>query len=148
MDIEELSRNPIYSHAVFGCFGKTHGLGHRVCEMKGKSPNIKKYADSEREYGELFKNEVLSPEFKIRIHGETIPEGFKLKLIYNDRQGDKRGSSHTDYMLIVPKQEVQRIIPSMLVPWMIPLFQKVFPTYDRSNGRLTLDSNHGTIIYP
>jgi hypothetical protein len=137
--VEELSTDKRYSHAVFGCFIEP---GHYVQEENGNFPNLYKYASSEHEYSELFEKESSGQEFLARVHGEKIPKGYKLKLIFNDRKGDKRGSSHTDYMLLLPETESEKIIlcvksnPSI----MIDLFREMFPKYDRSNGKLTMHS--------
>lgn len=143
--IDELCTDPRYAHAVFGCFGE---IGHYVKEEKGFMHiwsfeplfDLFKYAHLEDEYCMLFDKETNGPEFKARVHGEKIPEGYKLKLIFNDRQGDTRGSSHTDYTLIIPKSEVQRIVPVIKnnPSILIEVFQNMFPDYDRSKGSLVM----------
>ncbi len=143
---EELCTGSKYSHAVFGCFDEP---GHYVQEIKGSMKDIlKNYAYNEKEYSVLFAEETGGLEFKARVHGEKIPEGFKLKLIFNDRQGDKRPSSHTDYTLLVPESDVQRIIPFVKTnpSVLIKVFQNMFPSYDRSCGKLIIDVANPEII--
>lgn len=139
--VDELSTSPRYSHAVFGRFDVP---GHYVQETRGNFPNLggyRGYANNEKEYTELFDRQEGGPEFIARIHGANIPNGFKLKLMYNDRQGDSRPASHTDYMLIVPSNEIERIVPQIAeVPEsLIHTFRNVFPGYDRSGGNLQID---------
>jgi hypothetical protein len=136
--VEELSNNPRYSHAVFGRFDDH---GHGAHGMIGPVQNLKRYTNNEKEYSELFEN-PCGQEFIAKVHGENIPEGFKLRLIYNDRQGDSRGASHTDYILLIPSSEISRVVPAIKSEptIMIRLFQKLFPNYDRSKGALRIDS--------
>ena len=146
--IEELANDGKYSHGVFGCFGG--GYGHHVKETRGPCTRIKEYAGGESEYGDLFKGEIGGPEFKARISGRKVEDGFTLRLIFNDRQGDQRDNSHTDYTLFTPQSETERIVPLVKNDprILMEVFQKVFPDYDRSNGKLTIDShNVGKINY-
>lgn len=145
--IEELADTTIYSHGVFGCFGRP---GHYVQETSGPNPLIASYADGEKEYAELFSRMSRGPEFFARVFGKNARDGFILKLSFNDRQGDHRGNSHTDYTLFIPEPEAERIVPLIKEDpaILIEVFQAVFPRYDRSGGGLGIDAEYvGMIEY-
>jgi hypothetical protein len=139
-DIASEVSNPnsnIYSHGVFGCFGIP---GHYLQETIGNMPSKKmRQYTMEKDYTFLFDNEGYGIEFNARVSAEKVEEGTKFCLSFNDRRGDKRGGSHTDYLLIIPESKAEVITaiksdPSLL----IKIFQKVFPNYDRSNGTLRM----------
>jgi hypothetical protein len=149
--VNAIIKNPDHSHSVFGCFGKP---GHYTQEAVGRfSAEIKHHNfHLEREYTELFGYDVGGEEFIARVHGKPLQntDFYKLTLSYNDRRGDKRPGSHTDYILLLfGKDSIKEIVPAIDsdLPVMIDLFRHFFPTYDRSSGRLRIDSNKpGKII--
>ena len=138
--IEELadSTHSVYSHGVFGCFETTGG--HYVNKTHGPNKNIRKYSGYEKEHDILFGVREAQPEFKARIWAGAVEEGLKLRLVFNDRKGDVRRNSHTDYTLIVPESEAPRVKAAIKTDptILIEVFQKVFPDHDRSAGTLTM----------
>lgn len=142
--IDELVNDTKYSHGVYGCFWES---GHFLKETKGLSEKVEQYADRETEYWQMFKGETSGLEFKARIFGQQVSEGYYFKLIFNDRQKDRRPGSHTSYTLLVPSSKVSNIIPKIKqdLSVLIEAFQKIFPDYDRSEGKLTIDSSKHNI---
>jgi hypothetical protein len=135
--ILDLSTNTKYSHAVFGCFGVIKG--HDVKAQKGPL-SLKKYIINEMPYDILFRGEESSPEFMAKIFTDIEPEGRRLILIFNDRKGDSRSASHTDYHILLPHDTIASYKNAIITSpeLLISVFQKVFPEYDRSNGRLRM----------
>lgn len=147
--VEYLIANPRLSHGVLGnfSFGKTGG--HFLQELKGPDKSILEPFGDERLYIAAFGRNTGSTEFKARIVCTSADQSAHVfALSFNDRRGDKRPGSHTDYMTVVPESEFEqfsKIIeedPSIL----IELFQKKYPRYDRSEGGLVIDPNFSKII--
>jgi len=155
--VDELFENPGYSHGVFGSF---NGTSHFLQETKGQEGVIhdfeprktdeEGYYWSEKEYSELF-HDRGGIEFQARVHGERVHSGFKFCLSFNDRQGDSRHGSHTDYILIIPTSEVQRVVPLIKgdLSVLVDVFQRAFSNHDRSQGKLSVDNlpNNSIINY-
>lgn len=144
--IEEIAEGDRFSHAVYGCFNNN---GHLVQTTKGPSITIKSLFLREQAYRAAFENETDGPEFKARVlvNRTEQGEGFVV-LTYNDRQYDRRNSSHVDYALVIPSEATDRIMPVIEYDPAIPLdvFRRVFPTYDRSNGALIIDPKQPSVM--
>lgn len=140
--IQKITSDPRFSHGVFGCFSSDGSVGHYPHGLKGPSDFIeKKLFRAENPYIAAFGNQTNYLEFKARVLFGVSDQGeFFYILSFNDRQGDKRGASHTDYALVIPKEESEtagliKKDPSILVE----IFRKMYPRYDRSNGTLMVD---------
>jgi hypothetical protein len=92
----------------------------------------------------MFSREESEREFKARIWAEKIEDGFKFKLIFADYAGDKRPGSHTDYTLLILQSEIERIktVIQANPEVLIKVFQRVFPNYDRSKGKLEMHKDN------
>jgi len=135
--ITELSTNKNYSHTVFGRFEKR---GHYIQEEKGPIDWRKsRYITDEKPYELLFEG-LSQDEFKAKVFTDKKPEGTRFILIFNDRQGDTRYDSHTDYHILIPDEDVNKYSTTIKQhpELLIKVFQNVFPEYDRSKGKLSM----------
>lgn len=161
--IEELANDPKYSHGIYGCFGGFSGHYLKEVKVKGKSfgsergsedreviKNGRDYMDYTGGYGyKLFgEGDSRDPnmQFKGRIMGKETEKGYLLDLVFCDMKGDHRGGEN-EYMLKIPAEDAKRIIPliSQNSSVLVRVFQKVFPKYDRSEGKLCIDENNSDI---
>ena len=152
--LEELADESVYSHAVFGCFGE---IGHYIKESLGPVKFKKFFVDSEKMYYSLFKDwkrfknfkkgNKKSPEFEARVYGEHKEDSYRLVLSFEDLQGDSRPGSHTDYILVIPEDK-KEIINEIKKDYnlLIELFRTKFPEYDRSEGKLKIDTDEVTFL--
>jgi hypothetical protein len=138
--IDELAspKFDIYSHGVFGCFGREPG--HYLKETRGPCDRMIYYADREWEYVSIFEYDNSGVEFKARVCEKKVHEGLTFRLMFNDRRGDHRGNSHTDYTILVPESRVPHVKPIIRSnpELLIEVFRRVFPNYDRSEGTLSM----------
>lgn len=144
--VKKIAEDPKFSHAVFGRFG--FGGGHFVHDPKGLSKSASAALKLERVYAYGFEKETGGLEFQARVFAKHTDQGEAIfVLTFNDRQGDTRPSSHTDYALVIPNYQTDPLVslieadPSLLVD----VFKKVYPQYDRSKGMLTIDPKHPKI---
>lgn len=138
--IDLLVLHPDISHAVFGRFKIS--TSHIVHEPRGESGLIRNIFRTEFAYEKAFAGNTSGEEFKARtVRGESQANIFFV-LTFNDRQGDYRPGSHTDYLVIIPKYEAKLIQALSADPGiLVEVFQAVYPDYDRSMGKLQLDSD-------
>ena len=150
--LRQITEDVRFSHAMFGCFRERNDGGHFPHGIKGPaSLMIKdKIFRTEEHYVQAFGNQTGSQEFKARvIRGVTNDGQIYFILSFNDRQGDTRSASHTDYLVVTPREESSRVAdfinndPSIL----IDAFRKVYPEYDRSKGTLIIDPDYKVISF-
>lgn len=142
--IERILSNPDNSHFVFGCFGSQGG--HYIQESKGmRRFNRFDEIHIEKEFEEVFKGRRYYAEFVGRVHGKKMSnkDFYKVTLCFDDFRGDSRPESHTDYALLLFRRDnILEVVPEIKKDpsIMIDLFRRLFPTYDRSQGKLVIDS--------
>jgi hypothetical protein len=149
--VEKIASDPRFSHGVFGRFNFGNYPGGHVLQEEKRGPsnfsqNVFKYEDI---YDTAFKKHTGGIEFRARIVSTPIEnEEHLFTLTFNDRQEDKRPGSHTDYFFIVPESQADEMTEVISVDpeILIKVFQKVFPHYDRSGGKLTIDPENPKII--
>ena len=149
--VDELTNTNIYSHGLAGKFGRAlrnESIGFGTEQAIG--PNAKWLyinMDSQNEYYFLFQSNDArdGPEFRARIAETKYEDGTSFKMMFNDKKwGDERGGCHTDYGLFIPKNKVKEIVPVIenRPEILIKLFQKIYPKYDQSNGKLRIDTEY------
>lgn len=148
--VETISSNPRLSHAVFGRFDFKQRGGHFLQEARGLDrAMLTRLFLNESIYTTAFGSHTGGEEFRARVVGGKINDLGQLFVVtFNDRRGDSRPSSHTDYALIISESDVDQIVPSIMADLsiLISVFKKVFPQYDRSGGHLIIDPEHPELI--
>jgi len=139
--IQRLVSNPRFSHGVFGKFGDA---GHSVQVADGSSSLPRELFKNEALSEKAFSRDTGSLEFKARVITGVTEKGEKFfVLTFNDRQGDSRPGSHTDYALVFPPDEPIGTYDEIKQDprLLIEVFRRKYHHYDRSKGMLNYDDD-------
>lgn len=139
--VNELVTDPDhkYSHGILGRFAGGP-MGHGVVFTDGQAAGIIESAlTGEQVWSIAFVDEEKNgPEFNARIIGLSTKKGESVFVVtFNDRQGDSRGHSHTDYAIVLPAEDSSRLNPILAKDpsILLDVFKAKYPEYDRSERR-------------
>ena len=147
--VEDIAANPGYTHIFFGAFPED---GESKMHVKGNE-DINTIRDIKEQFP-LYLNELFPPQervtseyFKARIIGIPNVDGrYLLSMFFFP---NLPALKFTNYSMIIPKEEAGKILPIIKsnLKIVIRSFQRIFPQYDWSKGKLQLDDTEKSKLY-
>jgi hypothetical protein len=153
--IDRITQNESFVHH---CYGKTLTLPFESYKEKG---SFNAHSNFKIEYpGILYNDERINlpretvwagtelhdeQNFIARVFGRKIGDSHVFEMHYLDRTHDIRAGSTATYTLLVPKNEIQKVVPEISnnPELLIDLFRKTYKGHDNSekNGKtqITID---------